>query len=70
MRGAKVRVGQNILERAVQHLYPLELSCDVTVTKPRTTELRVDVAEFRPKRDAAAVANCHIQDITDECQWD
>ena len=62
-RGAKVGVGQNILERAIQHLYHMELSCDVTVAKPRTTELLVDVAEFRPKRDAAAVANCNFQDI-------
>ncbi|KAK3727323.1 hypothetical protein QZH41_006278 [Actinostola sp. cb2023] len=28
VRGAKIRVGKRHLERAVQHLYPLELSCD------------------------------------------
>ena len=28
IRGAKLRAGKNRLERAVQHLYPMELSCD------------------------------------------
>ena len=68
VRGAKVRVGQSVLERAIQHLYPLELSCDVAVTKPKSTELRVDVPEFKPKRDAAAIANCRIQDIAEDEQ--
>ena len=28
VRGARLRAGKNRLERAVQHLYPMELSCD------------------------------------------
>ena len=28
VRAAKLRAGKGTLERAVQHLYPLELSCD------------------------------------------
>ena len=28
VRGAKVRAGKSHLERAIQHLYPLELTCD------------------------------------------
>ena len=35
VRAAKVRTGTPALERAVQHLFPLELSCDKTQsTKP------------------------------------
>jgi hypothetical protein len=72
VRGAKLRVGQNTLERAVQHLYPMELSCDVAVktpeSRPRETELRADVPEFRPKRNAAAIAECRIQDIAGDEQ--
>ena len=30
VRGAKLRVGRSYLERPVQHLYPMELSCDRT----------------------------------------
>ena len=34
-RAAKLRAGKRVLERAVQQLYPLELSCDHEVTIPR-----------------------------------
>jgi hypothetical protein len=64
VRGTEVRVGaERTLERAVQHLYPLELSCD-TDKKSKTT-LNVDVPEFRPMGNAAAVAKCRIQDTMD-----
>ena len=42
----------------------MELSCDVT-WKHKTIsdiDLNVDVREFKPKRNAAAIAECHIQD--------
>ena len=29
VRGATLRTGKNLFERAVQHLYPLELNCNV-----------------------------------------
>ena len=50
-RGAELRVGtERTLERAVQHLYPLELSCDTVKKTPEsrltTTELKADVPEF------------------------
>jgi hypothetical protein len=50
----------------------MELSCDVAVktpeSRPRETELRADVPEFRPKRNAAAIAECRIQDIAGDEQ--
>lgn len=59
VRAAKLRAGKGVLERATQHLYPLELSVD------RTPKARLDPAipPFRPQRDAAASANLRIQEI-------
>ena len=67
-RGAELRVGaQRTLERAVQQLYPLELSCDVATktseARKKTRQLKADVPEFQPRRNAAVVAECRIQDM-------
>ena len=60
VRVAKLRAGKSHLERAVQHLYPLELTCDRT--KPTTQRtLNANVPDFRPRRDAAVAANMRIQ---------
>ena len=71
IQGAELRVGaERTLERAVQHLYPIELSYDTVTKTPelrsKTTQLNGDVPEFRPKRSAAAVAECRIQDIAEQ----
>ena len=47
---AKVRTRKTVLERAIQHLYPLELSCD---RSNDTTPLNPTAPPFRPRRDAA-----------------
>ena len=62
-RGAKVKTSNGILERATQHLSPLELSCD----HPPPATLNPTVPEFlpRPRRDAAAAAMLRIQDNLD-----
>ena len=52
-RGVKLQTRKGILERPVQHIYPLELSCD---KKPNVVELNPIVPEFKPKRRAAATA--------------
>lgn len=61
VRGAKLRAGRGILEQAVQQLYPLELSVD----RPPKPRLDPVVPPFRPRRNAAAVANLRMQDMTD-----
>ena len=35
IRAIKMRAGKCYLERPIQHLYPLELSCDRTADKPK-----------------------------------
>ena len=61
VRGAKIRTPNGNLERAVQHLYPIEVSCDL---RPTIT-LNPDTPIFHPRRtrDAAAAARVRMQDI-------
>jgi hypothetical protein len=65
VRVAKLRAGKSHLERAVQHLYPLELSCDVSKPKKNTQDLDPNAQAFRLKRDAAAAATMQLQDIAE-----
>ena len=63
IRAVKLRSGRSHLERAVQHLYPLELKCE---TKHPTTDPRLDpnAGTFRPiKRDAAVAAKLRVEEI-------
>ncbi len=68
IRAAKLKTagGNNYLERAVQHLFPLELRCE----KDIPTRLDPDVQEFQPrrKRNAAAAAALRIRDIAEDEQ--
>ena len=65
IRGAKLRAGKSYLERPIQHLYPLELSCDMTAGAPiRNLDPKAPV--FRPTRDAAVAAKVRIQDQADD----
>ena len=67
VRAAKLRAGKAYLERAVQHLYPLELSCDRTVEAPKAA-LNAHAPAFRYKRDAAIAAGQRIQEIIQDEQ--
>lgn len=58
VRGAKVQTAKGNLERAIQHLYPLELSCEEQKGIP---DPRAPVFTTRPKRDAAAAATLRIE---------
>lgn len=55
IRAAKVKTAKGYLERAIQHLYPLELSCD----EDKLKKLDPKEPDFVPreKRDAATAAN-------------
>ena len=65
VRAAKVRAQKTVLERAIQHLYPLELSCD---RSNDATPLNPTAPPFRPRRDAEAAAELGIQDIPNDDQ--
>lgn len=66
-RGAKLKTSNGVLERAIQHLSPLELTCD----RLQPESLNVKASEFvpRPRRDAAAAATVRIQDIVDNSDY-
>ena len=65
IRAARMRAGKGVIERAVQHLYPLELSVD---RAPKTANLNPTVPSFRPRRAAAVVAKERIKEITNDEQ--
>ena len=65
VRGAKLRVGKSNVERAIQQLYPLELSCDRWMP-PSQAGMNPETAPFRPRRDAAVAARLRVQDISQE----
>ena len=66
VRGAKVRTGKSQLERAVQQLYPLELSCDKEEPVPATLSPEAETFRVRPKRDAAVAAELRVEEIVEE----
>ena len=66
IRGAKVRTEKSQIERAVQHLYPLELSVDKK--EPLPAILNPKAETFRPKRDAAVAAKLRVQEIAEDEQ--
>ena len=69
VRAVKLRAGKSYLERAVQQLYPLELSCDKPREVPKPS-LNPEVRAFRQKRDAAVAARLLVQNIAERDQDD
>ncbi len=68
VRGAVVKTSKGTLEKAVQHLFPFELSCDLNTHQ----QLYRDATEFhaRPKRAAAEVARVAIRELANAEQSD
>ncbi|CAB4035485.1 Hypothetical predicted protein, partial [Paramuricea clavata] len=60
MRAVKLTTENGELERPEQHLYPLELSCDVQKEKKKGSELNAPT--FRQRRDVSVAANDRIQE--------
>ena len=56
---AKIQTGKSNNERPLQHLYPLELSCDLKEQTP--VKLNADAEDFRPRRRTATVAAENIR---------
>ena len=57
-RAVKVKTSKGELERPVQQLYPLELSCNVS---EKRQPLNPDAPTFRQRRDASIAADVRIQ---------
>ena len=63
VQGARLRAGPSHLERPIQHLYPLELSCDKENVQRNMTPLDPTAPVFRPRRDAAVAASLRMQEV-------
>ena len=63
---ARIKYGKSMLERAIQHLYPMELSCDLTTeTGQNSTSLNVNAKEYIPEQTAAVAAKLQIRDAAE-----
>ena len=58
----RLRSGKSFIERPIQHLYPLELACDVS-TQREAIPLNVVAKEYRPSRRAAVAARGQMRAI-------
>ena len=66
MRSARIKCGNSMLERAIQHLYPIELSWDLTtVSGDNSASLNVNAREHIPERTAAVPAKLQIKDAAE-----
>ena len=55
-----------MLERAIQYLYPMELSCNLTTeTGENSASLNINAREFIPERMAAVAAKLQIRDAAE-----
>lgn len=63
VRAARLRAGKSYIERAVQQLCPMELSCDIDGKKQKLEDLDPKAKEFIPKRAAAVVAKERMKEI-------
>ena len=57
IRGARLRAGKSHIELAMQHLFPMELSCDIYPTEDIGTNEKQEKSSERTTR-AAAVEAC------------
>ena len=63
IRAVQLRTSKGVIERPVQHLYPLELQCEPTVPAGTERRLNHNAPIFRPRRTAAAAAAARIKEI-------
>ena len=64
VRGARLRAGRSFLERAIQQLCPMELSCD-KYQEPQAQPLNPGARVFTPRR-AAVIAAQRIKNIAEQ----
>ena len=64
-RAGRIRTGKGEIERPVQHLFPLELSCDKHKKPEQRSKLNPDAPTFRQRRDAAVAAKARIEEVVE-----
>ena len=70
MRGARLRAGKSYLERAIQHLCPMELSCNVREAPPnQLVQLNPRARDFTRRRSAVVAAQRIRKIAENESEW-
>ena len=70
LRAVRLKTKNGAIERPVQHLYPMELSCDSFPKKLKELDVEAPVFEPRPRRAAAETARVRIQEMIEDEQSD
>ncbi|XP_068671446.1 uncharacterized protein [Montipora foliosa] len=66
-RAVQLRTNKGVIQRPVQHLYPLELQSAPRVAQPALEQqLNANATTFRPRRAAASTAAARIAQIAEE----
>ena len=66
-RAVQLRTSKGVIQRPVQHLYPLELQSAPRVAQPALEQqLNANATTFRPRRAAASTAAARIAQIAEE----
>ena len=66
VRSARIKCGKSMLERAIQHLCLVELSCDLTTeTGENSASLNVNAREYITEQTAAVAAKLQIRDAAE-----
>jgi hypothetical protein len=66
VRAVRLKTKNGVLERPVQYLYPMELSCDVFSKKPMKLNAAAPKFEPRPSRATGEAARIRIQEMAEE----
>ena len=62
---ARLRTGKSYLERAIQQVYPLKLSCYTTEPAQEPT-MNADAEEFRARRSTSKIVRVRINDLAND----
>ena len=62
---ARLRTGKSYLERAIQQVYPLKLSCYTTEPAQEPT-MNADAEEFRAGRNTSKIVRVRINDLAND----
>ena len=63
-RSVKLRCKKAILERAIQNLYSMELTCS-SDKAPKEVVLESNARDFSPERNTVVAVNEQIKEVTD-----
>ena len=66
VRSARIKCEKSMLKRTIQHLCPMDLSCDLTTeTGENSASLNVNAREYILERTAVVAAKLQIRDATE-----